>query len=71
MNDSILVSDYHAGFADEVSEIMLKLRISRYIAHADTSNIKLVLGKKVNDTMVYPRHVKGKFKYYSENDDVI
>jgi hypothetical protein len=59
-------SAYHAGFAGEVSEINLKLRISRYIEHAYTSSIKLEPGKKVNDKMVYPRRVKRKFKYYPE-----
>jgi hypothetical protein len=55
-----------------VSEIMMKLlRISQYIEHADTSSIKLEPGKKVNDKMVYPRRVTGKFKYYPENNDVI
>jgi hypothetical protein len=71
MNDSSLVCAYHAGIKGVLSEMIIKLITSEHVEHADTSSMKVEPGKKVNDNMVYPRLVKGKFKYYPENDDVI
>lgn len=56
---------------DKLPQTVLILVISQHIKHADTSGIKLNPGKCINDRMVYPRCVKGKFKYYPVNDDVV
>jgi hypothetical protein len=51
--------------------MMLMSLVSQRFEHADTSDIKLLPGKNMNDKMVYPSCENGKFKYCPENEDVI